>query len=308
MKILIMGASGFVGKNLLLKAPKQWKITAVYHNNPEFPRFLSENKLDSVAPIKCDITDEKSVARLFKEVNDFDVCVYLAANSDPTLSVDNPRLDLKINILGLANFLEYFKGQKMIYFSSGAVYEGLKGKVSPKSRLDPKLPYAISKLAAEQYVKSYHKIRCNFSNYMILRFFGAYGPYEPKRKIYTNLINEIEHQGKKEFTIRGEGSNLIDAMYIDDTTEALIKIIKDKKVSDKVLDFCVGNPLSIKELVKETASALGSKEIKIISKGKTAEPIGFIGSNKELEELFYFTPKIGLKEGIKRFAGFLSKD
>ena len=124
----------------------------------------------------------------------------------------------------------------MIFFSSGAVYDGLTGLVSPESKLNPKLPYAISKLASEQYIQFFAK-KGQIENYIILRFFGAFGPYEPERKIYTKLVRAFALEGKDEFVVRGDGKNLIDAMYVDDTIDGILKVMASSE-KNKIVDFC----------------------------------------------------------------------
>ncbi|MFH1317231.1 MAG: NAD(P)-dependent oxidoreductase [Candidatus Woesearchaeota archaeon] len=306
MKVLITGASGFIGKNFLLKAPKDWKIFAFYNSSSDFPDFIKENSLSNTTPVKCDLLEKEQIKTFFSSNNDFDVCLYLAANANPTISVQDPKLDFDLNVTALINFLTYFKGKKLIFFSSGAVYDGIKGPAKGKP-LDPKLPYAISKLAAEQYINFFHKERHDFSNYVILRFFGAYGPHEPERKIYSQLVRSFGIEKNHEFTIRGDGTNLIDAMFIDDAIEGILKIIESERTSNKVIDFCIGNPLTIKELILEAAKTFGINNPDIITQGTTAEPISFIGSSKEMKEICNFTPKTSLSDGLKILKDFCEK-
>ena len=72
--------------------------------------------------------------------------------------------------------------------SSGAVYDGLRGAVSPATPVSPRLPYAISKLASEQYLRFFAEHRGTVDSYVNVRFFGAYGPYEAARKITTQWL------------------------------------------------------------------------------------------------------------------------
>ena len=86
------------------------------------------------------------------------------------------------NTVALVTFLEHCSVNHLVYLSSGAVYDGLVGAVSPETPCSPRLPYAISKLAAEQYVRFFSERRHRPASYINVRFFGAYGPYEPARK------------------------------------------------------------------------------------------------------------------------------
>jgi len=298
MKVLITGASGFIGRNFLLNAPKNWNIYGLYHSSQDFPDFLTGHNLSHVQAVRCDLTQESQVKEFFSHENDFDLCVYLASHTNITASVTDVKHDLMTNVIGLITFLESFRGKQFIYFSSGAVYDGITGKVNEKMRLEPRIPYAIAKLSTENYIRFYHHHRKTFTSYIILRFFGAYGPYEPERKIYTQLVKTFGIDKRKEFTIRGDGTNLIDAMYIDDAITGLNKIIDNTTVANATLDFCVGKPLTITELLKEAAKILGIDDIKINYQGETAEPIEFLGNPDQMLKLYGFSPKTSLREGL----------
>lgn len=305
MKILVPGASGFLGKNFILNAPKDWKIIAIY-NNTNLQEFVEEYGLDNVITVKCDLTNEKEVKKLSKQVgNKANVCLYLAANTSVPVSVNDPIFDLHANTITLLNILKFFEGEKIIFLSSGAVYVGLSGLVNPNMPIFPEIPYAISKLASENYIRFYATRKKTFKNYVILRFFGAYGPYEPVRKIYTKLVKAFYFENRNDFTVHGDGKNLIDAMYIDDTIDGLLKVIKSDDNQNLTVDFCSGNPLTIDELFYVAAEIFGKKDPIIRHEGTTEEYIEFYASNKMMEKLFGFKPTISLNEGLWKLAKYL---
>lgn len=304
MKIIVPGASGFIGKNFILKAPKDWEIIAIY-NNSNLQDFVEEHRLDNVITVKCDLTNENEVEKLSKKVgNEFDVCMYLAANTSVPLSVKDPIFDLHANIITLLNFLRFFEGEKLIFLSSGAVYDGLSGLVNPNMPVFPKIPYAISKLASENYIKFYVMKKKRFKNYIILRFFGAYGPYEPARKIYTKLVRAFYFENKNKYTIYGDGKNLIDAMYVDDMIDGVLKVIRSDN-QNLTVDFCSENPLTIDELVYAVAEAFDKKNPIIRHDGITDEYIEFYASNKLMEKIFGFKPTRSLNKGLQKLAKHL---
>ncbi len=307
MKIIIPGASGFLGKNLLQHLPKTWEVIALYNRSASFPSFIKESHLKGVTPFCCDLTQEPDLQKLKKHIGSkFETCVYLAANGDVPLSLRDPAHDLKSNALALINFLHCFKIQRFIFFSSGSVYNGLKGLVSPRVKTNPALPYAISKLTSEQYIQ-YFKTQGQIGEYVILRFFGAYGPLDSERKVYTKLVKALYLEGKNEFVVRGDGQNLIDAMHIYDTINGILKVIQKKESKNLIVDFCAGQPLTINELVKKAARIFQKYPIKIIHEGTISEYISFRASPKAMKRHFDFEPKIPLDEGLKRFAAFLEK-
>ena len=308
MKIVVTGASGFIGKNFLLHAPKDWDIYGLYFSSTNFLDFLKTNDLENVKPIKADLSDYGETQKLIDKLEgQVDTVLYLAANSDPAVSVKNPSIDIKLNTSALVNFFSNFKCNKVIFFSSGAVYDGLEGLVNPESKLNPLLPYSISKLASEQYIKYFAEKKQTIKSYFIVRFFGAFGPYEPARKIYTKLIRQIYFEDKNEFTIKGNGENYIDAIYIDDAVQGILSMINSQK-KRRIIDFGTGNPIKINELVKRTAKVFGKEDLKINYEGEVPEHIRFKILPGSFEKEFSFGRRVTLEEGIKRFAEFLKKD
>jgi nucleoside-diphosphate-sugar epimerase len=306
MRIILSGASGFIGKNMLLGAPIGMEIAAIYNHSSDFLDFLDENRCKNVTAIKCDLTSRKAVKKAFTETgHDFDACVYLSANTSIPFSIKNPQSDLNTNATALLNFLEEYRGKKFVYLSSSAVYDGLTGLVSPSSRISPRLPYAISKIASEQYVK-FHQKRKTFEEYTILRLFNTYGPYEPTRKIYTKLVQAFCLEDADEFTIYGDGKNYIDPMYIEDTVDCIFKVVRGRS-ENLTLDCCRGEHITIEELVCEAARLFGKDCVKIKSGGPIDEYTRFYGRPTKLKQLFGFKPKTPLKKGLSRLASHLKK-
>lgn len=305
MKIIVTGASGFIGKNFVRLAPEEWEVIALYNQNIDFERFVSDLKRPNIAAKRCDLRDQDKVKELSRQLGaEFDVCLYLAANGDPAFSVREPAVDLELNTLTLLNFLSNFKVKRFVYFSSGALYHGLEGPVKPGVSISPTLPYSISNQASEQYIKFFEE-NGDIKEYIIVRFFGAFGPYEPERKIYTKLIKAFYFENKSEFSVVGNGENLIDAMYVEDAIEGIIKVISNSTSKNLTVDFAYKNPISINELVKITADLFGSQEVTIKHIGQVPEYIQFYTVDKSMEERFDFRPKISLEEGLKKFVDFL---
>ena len=307
MNVLVVGASGFIGRNLLKVLPEDVEIIALYHRSADFPDFVRSSGFDHVQPVRVDLTDADQVRSQLRGVEDFDAVFYLAANGDPTVSVEQPGFDLRINALALVNLLEICGAGHFIYMSSGAVYDGLKGPVSPAVEVAPRLPYAIAKLAAEHYLHFFHQWQGQIARLTILRFFGAFGPHEPARKFYTRLVQAFAFEGEREFVVRGDGTNLIDAMYVDDTVRALLQVWQSEG-DGGVFDFGSGEPLTIDELVRRAAATFGVEELEIEHRGSTAEPIEFSIDPQPFCQRFAFGRQYSLEEGLLSLHAFLEEN
>lgn len=301
-RLIVTGASGFIGRNLLLESPPIWDIVGLYHTDWGFPGWLNKRGLTHVTAIHCDLRDRDLVRSLSRWVGiPFDACVFLAANGDPSYSALDPVYDLESNAVTLLNFLKYFDVDRFVYLSSGAVYDGLSGKVSPSSIVHPRLPYAISKWACEHYVAA------RAHDYVNLRFFGAYGPYEPERKFYTKLVKRFAFEKIPEFTVRGDGHNYIDAMYVVDAVRGILAVVKGDHTNVTV-DFCSGTPHTIDSLVRRAGKIFGFDDVKINHEGETAEHIDFRASPDAMRSFYGFSPSLSHGTGLLKLADFLRRN
>lgn len=304
MRLIITGASGFVGRNVLVRAPHDWDVVAVYNGATDFPAFLEREQLHHVRAVRCDLTHAADVRALRAAAGDVDATLYLAANGDPSASTRDPVRDLQLNTVALVTFLEHCPVPHLVFLSSGAVYDGLGGVVTPASRLNPRLPYAISKLASEQYIQSFAVQRGTPASFVNVRFFGAYGPYEPLRKITTRFLTAVK-RGDPRFTLRGDGRNLIDFMYVDDAVDGLIRLLAAPRDTQTTVDFASGQAVSIGDAVRTMAAVAGS-DIAIDYEGSTAEYIEFRSGDRAMAEQFGVVPRVTFEEGFGRLQTFLA--
>jgi nucleoside-diphosphate-sugar epimerase len=303
MRVVVTGASGFIGRNLLLQAPRDWEIVAVYRQTP-LDDFVARHALSQVRTVRADLLNADDVRQVARAVaGRADAVMYLAANGDPAASAERPRWDLESNTTALVSFLEHCPAEHVVYMSSGAVYDGLRGDVSPATPVSPRLPYAIAKLASEQYLRFFAEHRRTVGSYINVRFFGAYGPYEAERKITTRWLRAL-NAGQREFVIRGDGRNLIDFMYVDDAVAGLVRLLQARGTSCTV-DFGGGAPVTVNDVAQAMAGALGVT-ITIRHEGVVPEYIEFRSVDRTMRETFGVTPSIPFDEGFRRFNRFFA--
>jgi nucleoside-diphosphate-sugar epimerase len=276
----------------------------VYHQTG-LETFVKEQGLTNVRPVKCDLLDETRVMALSQSIGGRpDAMLYLAANGDPAASAERPRWDLESNTLALVTCLEHCPADHVVYVSSGAVYDGLLGPVSPTTAVSPRLPYAISKLASEQYLRFFAERRATVQSYVNVRFFGAYGPYEAPRKITTRWLQAMA-AGQREFVVRGDGENLIDFMYVDDAVEGFLALVKAPGTCATV-DFASGTPVSVNHVVRTMAKTLGV-EVTVRHEGTVPEYIEFRSVDTTMRDGFGVKPARSFEDGLGQLREFLAR-
>jgi len=305
MNVIVTGASGFIGRNVLVRTPRDWTVVALWHRTRGLEEFIAEHHLTHVRALHCDLLNADDVAEVRGAVGGHaDAVMYLAANGDPAASSEHPRWDLESNTTALVNFLEGCPAGHLVYVSSGAVYDGLTGEVTPATPVSPRLPYAISKLASEQYVRYFAERRGTLGSYVNVRFFGAYGPYEAARKITTRWLRGMA-AGQREFAVRGDGRNLIDFMYVDDAVTGFLRLLQARG-ERLTVDFASGAPVSVNEVVNAMARVLGVS-VTVRHEGIVPEYIEFRSADPTMRERFGVVPAIGFDEGLGRFKAFFDQ-
>tara|TARA_B100000315_G_scaffold139247_1_gene128317 strand:- start:128 stop:988 length:861 start_codon:yes stop_codon:yes gene_type:complete len=272
-------------------------VDAVYSKDNNFPGFLAQSSLQHVSLHRCDLSDAEQVRALADVLpKRFDTILYLAADPSPVTSKADPAADSMSGPVGFTTLLSSVHSDRLVYLSSGAVYEGLRGEVGPQLSVAPCLPYAVSKLACEACIRSFRDTG-RVGGYVALRLFAAYGRFEAPRRLSTRLVRWAAGGAREAFEIHGDGGNLIDMMYVSDVVRGIKKVIVSE-VSDEVVDFATGKPLSINNFVQRSAEILGVQGAPVRHVGEAAGYQEFVASSCRMEKLFDFRPETSLEQGL----------
>jgi UDP-glucose 4-epimerase len=309
MRTLIVGAAGFLGRNALLRLPHMGEVAALYRpDDGALEAFLRRHELNAVRAYPCDLTDENGVREAAHAIGaEWDQCLFLAANTSIPYSIQRPDVDLAANTLTLLRLLMNMRIGHLVFLSSGAVYSGRDGLVGPETPLAPDLPYAISKLAAERYIHATHAHQGNPTRATIIRFFGAYGPYEPARKLYTRLTRRFAFERNPEYVVTGDGNNFIDAMYVEDAIRALGATLDQPATGVETVDLGVGAGETVNSVVQQAAHVF-ELEARIIHHGESPEYISFHIDPERFATRYGVRPEVTLEDGLKALARHLAEE
>jgi nucleoside-diphosphate-sugar epimerase len=304
---LVTGASGFLGRHLL-RCLAGRDVVAVYSSSTGFVDWLRAEGHDvSIRPLRADLANAADVHRLCAQVgNSFGTIFHLAARVDIPRSMSAPAEDLVDNGCMTINVATLLHCDHLVHLSSGAVYEGQDGLARRDLPLRPTLPYAIHKILAECYVESAVKRFGTAGRATIVRFFGAYGPFEAPSKIYSRLAYRFGVERVPEISIYGDGSNLIDAMWIEDACTGLLTVSEHSQgESVRVLDFTCGRPMSISHLATTACRVLLGCDPVIARFGTANECNRFFGDASGLQACFGIAAPTPLETGLKRLCDHL---
>ena len=170
-----------------------------------------------------------------------------------------------------------------------------------KHPVNSQSPYAASKASADQLALSYYR---SFDlPVKIIRPFNVYGPRQSERAIIPTIIQQALQKNIKNYDL-GNLNPTRDFSYVDDTVDAFIKVMKNKKIFGQVLNVGSNKKISISLLLKEIMKLTNNKKfIKINSKRKRpklSEVENLQCNNKKIKKIKNWKPKIKLKKGLKK--------
>ncbi|MES2836966.1 MAG: NAD-dependent epimerase/dehydratase family protein [Bacteroidota bacterium] len=245
--IAIIGANGFIGKHLIeeLKKNAELKLNLFGKStSSEFSNLFPYHQID------LNNTEQLKVS--FKEI---DLIYYLASESIPSSSWNNPAFEIEKNLLPFVNFLECvckLKLKKIVFVSSGGtIYGNSNKKLTEESDKKPFSPYGIIKLAMENYL-TYFEVKYKLQH-DIFRVSNVYGKGQNTSKglgIVNTFLEKIISE--KKINIFGDGSTIRDYVYVEDVAKLLSLSIHSATNKSSIYNLSSNNALSINELVTIT--------------------------------------------------------
>lgn len=310
--VLLTGGAGFIGSNFIINVLKRFNSLNIinldkltYAGNLNNLKEVSKNKRYRFE--KGDICNRLFVDKLFKKYA-FDVVVNFAAESHVDRSILKPGSFVKTNIVGTQILLDAIKAnpvKKFIQISTDEVYgEKRKGKSKEFDILNPNNPYSASKACADLLCRSYTK---TFGlPVIIVRLSNNYGPYQfPEKLVPLMILNAINY---KHLPVYGSGKNIRDWMYVEDSCNAIIKIIKQGEPGE-VYNIGAGNLQSNIKFVQKICR-LVSKKIKISSEeilsrieyiaDRPAHDARYCLDTSKIYNETGWTPKTDLDRGLEK--------
>ncbi|MDC0417214.1 NAD(P)-dependent oxidoreductase [Candidatus Pelagibacter sp.] len=273
MKVAIIGATSFIGQNLIKYFLKK-KITIVCTFNKN---LKIKKKITNVVWKKLDLSKNKK--NYFKYLGSPDVLINLSWPNIPNYTTKNhlktsyyqKRLNKNLIFNGLNN---------IIFLGTCFEYGDKKGSISERSRANPKIPYSIAKL---KVLKNLIKLKKNYKFKLSwLRPFYVYGNNKKRETLYT-IINDLKKVGGK---LKLDGSLIRDFVPLEFLCKTIVKIALMNK-DFGIINVCTGKGVSIKDFIKKNIK--NKKNLKKINmNGKASlnfEPKKFWGNPNKLKKI-----------------------
>jgi UDP-glucose 4-epimerase len=297
MNFLITGAAGFLGSalaNHLVREGQQ--VRGLDDLSAGDPQALSPEVLFT----RGDVNDRPKLWTLLQDVD----CVYhLAARVSVPESVLYPREYNAVNVGGTVSLMEAMRDvgvRRVVFISSGAVYGDQESQPLVEDAIpDPRSPYAVSKLAAEYYVRTIGTLWGIET--VCLRVFNTYGPGQRLPPSHPPVIPNFLKQAVRDGTlvVASDGSQRRDYVYLDDVVLAMVAAATAPDVDRLVINVGSGVETSVRELVRLVLDLVDS-QAEVVYNPRTDPGVSRMCPNLSLaREKLGYRPRITLEEGLR---------
>jgi UDP-glucose 4-epimerase len=297
MRFFITGAAGFLGSALANRLYREGHTVRGLDD-------LSTGDPGGLSPeihfTRGDVNDRPKLWTLLQDVD----CVYhLAARVLVPESVLYPREYNLVNVGGTVTLMEAMRDvgvRRVIFISSGAIYGDQEIQpVREDATPQPRSPYAVSKLAAEYYVRTIGALWG--IDTVSLRVFNAYGPGQHIPPVHAPVIPAFLRQAAANGTlvVTGDGTQSRDYVYVDDVVNAMVAAAMAPEASQEIINVGCGRDTSIRELVRMVMDVTGTEPEVVNNPRSDRGPSRICADISKAKQLLGYQPQVPLEVGLR---------
>ncbi len=299
MKILVTGAAGFIGSGVARELANRGHhvvaadmfLDRLYPNEPKFVNWERLSSVPNIDKIVVDLRGELDVLP-----DQFDVVVNAAAMPGLMTSWSEFDTYMTCNIKLVENLITHRVGEKthFVQFSTSSVY-GITAIGDEKSECLPTSPYGVTKLAAEELIRAYH--RTQGLPHTILRLFSVFGPGQRPDMAYHKLIEAIS--AGKEFIVYGDGLQSRTNTYIDDCV-GIVATIAETGATNEVFNIAGGDSVTLNDAIASIEQEIGKPARIKNMEARKGDQRTTSGVTEKAHKTFGFAPTTSFSEGIRK--------
>lgn len=295
-RCLVTGGAGFIGSHLVEALVYGGAHVTVLDDLSTGDR---QNVPNGVNLVRGDVRDFRTVAKCVRNQR---YVFHLAAQVGNVLSVQDPLTNMEVNVGGSIKVFEAARKagvNRIVYASSSAALGEARKLPQDEAHLcDPLSPYGVSKLSAEQYGLSLHRV--HDLPLVSLRFFNVYGPRQGSTE-YGNVIPVFFRllQKGKPLRIFGSGRQTRDFTYVGDVVQAILRASQSSHVDGEVFHIGTGEATSILSLAKTMQRIAGIPTRIRHQPPRTGEVRHSVADIRKAQRLLGYRPKFTLPSGLR---------
>lgn len=309
--VLVTGGAGFIGSHIVDRCLAEGAEKVISFDNLIGGKLENHSHIENNPRFQFVNGDIKDYEKIKEYVEQADV-IFNEAASKLVVSLKNPFIDLQTNIVGNFNILEILRkssnNPRIIHASTGSVFGSADKPFKENDAKNPSTTYGISKLAAENYFKFYHKEYGVKST--VIRYFHVFGPrqdYSGEAGVISIFVSRVLN-GKPPIIFSG-GNQIRCFTYVNDDVEANMLLLKNKSSIGQDYNVASKTRMSINELASIIISKYAKdKHMKPIEgEARMGENLKPIPDTSRIEDLG-FKERLSFEEGLELTKEWIEED
>ncbi|WP_144170342.1 NAD-dependent epimerase/dehydratase family protein [Pseudomonas sp. Kh13] len=303
--ILITGGAGFIGSHLcdaLLDKGYAVRILDDFSTGQRGNLQVGHPRLELV---EGDVADAGLVTQVAAGCS---AVVHLAAVASVQASVDDPVRTHQSNFIGTLNVCEAMRvhGLRRVLFASSAAVYGNNGEgesIAEDTPKAPLTPYAVDKLASEQYLDFYR--RQHGLEPVVFRFFNIFGPRQDPSSPYSGVISIFSERAVQglPITVFGDGEQTRDFLYVGDLVQVMVQALEQPQVEEGAVNIGLNQATSLNQLLTALEKVVGSLPAISYVAARAGDIRHSRADNQRLLARFDFPQATPIVEGLARLLG-----
>jgi len=293
MKVLLTGASGFIGSHVAKELVRDGcQVTAIMQPGTDAWRF--QDIESQIRQIECDLTEYDQVTEILDQ-HAFDLCIHPAWYAVPG---KYPHSNENMASMGATVHLFFRLSERgckrFVGIGSCFEYDHTLGTLSEDSAMDPKTLYEVCKLATKGGLEEVAK--SSPTEFAWVRLFYQYGPYEDERRLVPWIICSLLRNERAKST---KGEQVRDFMHVEDVASSIWAVAKSN-LTGAVNSGC-GKPVAIADIVTTIGQLLDRSDLLDIGAMpyREGETMLVASDNRKLVEGTGWRPKYDLRSGLE---------
>ncbi len=303
-KILICGATGFIGRNLLehFKDNNNYTIRAVWNSPSDLTDFRSE----SIEWVRADLTKKEDVKKVMDGVDI--VLQYAAISTSMKDAIEKPYIHVTDNVIINSLIFRYayeFGVEQVVFPSCTVMYEPSDSPVEENDFngvIDSENVYfggGSTKVYLENMCKFYSDLgKTKFTTIRQSNIYGPYDKFDRKNGHFFSATIDKVINSDKDIEVWGDGSEKKDLLYVKDLTNFIELVITKQESPFELINLSSGTSLTITDIV-QTIISVFDKDLKIMyDLTKPSRKYGLQINSDKARKLFGWNPTYDLRSGI----------
>ncbi|MBN1562318.1 MAG: SDR family oxidoreductase [Anaerolineae bacterium] len=298
---LVTGGAGFIGSHMVDALLKQGHTVRVVDNFSTGHRANLAHNADQIDLHEISITDKDALAKAMQGV---DYVFHLAALASVPRSVEDPLSNNEHNVTGTLNVLLTARDagvKRVVYAGSSSAYGNIDSEFKSEDMTpQPLSPYAVAKLAAEQYCQVFTEVYGLET--VTVRYFNVFGPRQDPLSAYAAVIPKFVTMmlDDSPATIEGDGLQSRDFTFIENVVHGNLLACHTAGVAGQVFNIACGDHINLLDMVEMLNKLLGTHLDPVFVAPRAGDVKHSRAAIDKARQMLGYDPVVSFEEGLAR--------